>query len=317
MNLLDIARGYVRDGLSCFPVRYGGKGPDLTLIPTQLPYYNRMPEAAELETWFGEVQPSGGSDSSAQLRTHENSSPARGVEEAGYENSIRREVVVRRLPCNIAICTGSVSGNLCVLDFDSRELFANWLTFLGGMPKTRMVVTGKGNHVYLRTDVPVRSRKLAGFDLKAEGGYVVAPPSYNSIYHHTYTWQTDTQEIAVVPSRELASGLQEFFNAQGIDFDDTDRSQPGARWITETLENGAAEGARNDTTVRLYGYLGRRLHRDVAQFLTRLWNQHQNTPPLPDHEMDQILNHWHRSYDSGDMEALPAGLTLDEIFGVE
>ena len=69
---------------------------------------------------------------------------------------------------NIGIITGTASG-LVVIDFDTVEP--------KGLPVTAMARTGRGLHAYLQAKEPYRSCKFDGGDIKAQGGYVVAPPS--------------------------------------------------------------------------------------------------------------------------------------------
>ncbi len=77
---------------------------------------------------------------------------------------------------NIAIVTGPVSG-LIVLDADSIET-VEWCE--ANLPRTPTVRTARGRHYYfryrpgLRNSVNVNGLKL---DMRADGGYVVAPPS--------------------------------------------------------------------------------------------------------------------------------------------
>lgn len=69
----------------------------------------------------------------------------------------------------VGIITGTAS-NVAVLDID-RPVAG--LT----LPPTPVVKTSRGQHAYFRTDGPTRSRRLPFGDLKADGGYVAAPPS--------------------------------------------------------------------------------------------------------------------------------------------
>jgi hypothetical protein len=89
----------------------------------------------------------------------------------------------------LAIRTGAVSG-LLVVDIDPRH---------GGrldptlMPRTACVATGGGGwHLYYQhPDTPTLSRPLpdrAGIDIKADGGYVVAPPSVHPATRRPYRW---------------------------------------------------------------------------------------------------------------------------------
>ena len=85
---------------------------------------------------------------------------------------------------NIAIVTGEVSGNVAVIDFDSRAHYIQHKILFDGLP---IVMTPGGYHVYIKLDKrSVRNGKIAignsGViaEIKSEGGYVVAPPSYYS-----------------------------------------------------------------------------------------------------------------------------------------
>jgi len=140
---------YLSRGLSIIPLRFKGKEP---LIPWK-EFQERVAGWEEVEEWF------------------------------------------RRFgKFNVAIVTGVVSGNLVVIDFDDIEKareFLEKVERLKGEPKyalmnTWWVETGKGMHIYLRIDCGfeefrelfrTKPRLVDGVDIKAEGGYVVAPPS--------------------------------------------------------------------------------------------------------------------------------------------
>lgn len=89
---------------------------------------------------------------------------------------------------NVGIATGAASGNLLVIDVDQDEdngkygadnLF-DWEQANGKLPETVCASTGRGGvHYYFKSSIPLtsRSNQLLCIDRKAEGGYVVAPPS--------------------------------------------------------------------------------------------------------------------------------------------
>ena len=91
---------------------------------------------------------------------------------------------------NIGIATGREipgGGYLAVLDIDPRNDGDSSVEELeqkhGPLPVTVTVRTGGGGwHHYFSSPEPVRSRKdlAPGIDLKAVGGYVVAPPSVHA-----------------------------------------------------------------------------------------------------------------------------------------
>lgn len=89
---------------------------------------------------------------------------------------------------NVAIVTGSISGNLWVLDFDTVEAYEKAFT-----PEERkkleestlVVKTGKGVHVYFRAKPEIEVKNQAHetpfghVDVRGTGGYVVAAPSWH------------------------------------------------------------------------------------------------------------------------------------------
>lgn len=80
---------------------------------------------------------------------------------------------------NIAIVTGW--RGLVVLDFDQRPAYELWRDWSrDAAPKARFsytVETSRGIHVYLFVDEPVQTLRAGNIDVKAAGGYVLAPPS--------------------------------------------------------------------------------------------------------------------------------------------
>ena len=80
---------------------------------------------------------------------------------------------------NVGILCGAPSGDLVVLDFDSRD---GPREILGVRAEelavhTLVVRTWRGWHVYARSVNCRTHSPLAGLDIRAEGSLVVAPPS--------------------------------------------------------------------------------------------------------------------------------------------
>ncbi|MBD3328467.1 hypothetical protein GF340_04140 [Candidatus Peregrinibacteria bacterium] len=84
---------------------------------------------------------------------------------------------------NIGLVGGECSDNALFLDFDCRTKYQKLIehnrTLRRITSETTVVSTHRGVQVYLRTLVPVKNGKIKDLDLdiKATGGYVVAPPS--------------------------------------------------------------------------------------------------------------------------------------------
>ncbi|MBI6630361.1 bifunctional DNA primase/polymerase [Pontibaca salina] len=99
---------------------------------------------------------------------------------------------------NVAIATGSIS-NLFVLDVDIGEekqgeaALERLEAEIGPLPRDAVVQTGSGGyHIYMQMpDQPIRGNagKLGpNLDVRADGGYVIAPPSTH-ISGNSYTWE--------------------------------------------------------------------------------------------------------------------------------
>jgi hypothetical protein len=100
---------------------------------------------------------------------------------------------------NHAIATGAVSG-VVVLDIDepAGEKYAKD----HGLPKTPTATSGNGKHYYFRhPGEPVKNftRPAPGLDIKADGGYVIAPGSFHGERQTTYRWLVPPWECDLAP----------------------------------------------------------------------------------------------------------------------
>lgn len=102
----------------------------------------------------------------------------RGVHEASSDPDIIRAWWAQAADANIGIATGR---GLCVLDVDPRhggDASLRELEHEHGEILTLTARTGGGGmHLYLAGELPQRVGFRPGLDLKAAGGYVIAPPS--------------------------------------------------------------------------------------------------------------------------------------------
>lgn len=79
---------------------------------------------------------------------------------------------------NLGVITGWQG--LVVIDFDNLaayQCWRQWLAVTGKRLSTYEVMTGRGVHVYLFADMPAVAAHVGDVDIKASGGYVLAPPS--------------------------------------------------------------------------------------------------------------------------------------------
>ncbi len=100
----------------------------------------------------------------------------------------------------LAVRTGSMSG-LLVVDIDPAH---GGRVDMALMPPTQAVATGNhGFHLYYRhPGHPVLSRPLPGadgVDIKADGGYVVLPPSIHPVTRRPYQWLPGYDHVNEMP----------------------------------------------------------------------------------------------------------------------
>lgn len=138
-EITQTARKWILSGQAVIPIRYRDKRP---AISAWEPYKSQLPSPDEIIAWFPDQ----------------------------YHN--------------LAIITG-VHG-LAVIDFDLMNQYSFWITWLRNkkdevlyfkLDQTYKVKTSRGVHVYVRLPHDERNRSLEGIDIKAKGGYVLAPPS--------------------------------------------------------------------------------------------------------------------------------------------
>ena len=228
---------YQQQGLSFFQLPYGKKE---AAIPWKC-YQERKPTDAEIRSWF----------------------------KNGHQS-------------NIAVVCGQVSGGLVILDSDSMERFyelANMvcekLDILDILDFTRVSQTAKGCHIWVFVNEPVAFVKFPKLDIKAEGGYIVAPPSLHPS-GSIYKWANPNITIKRINTL-LDIGLD--INQKPSE------AAPGreGNWITEALK-GVAEGNRSDMCYKLSSYFKNHHPEDITISLLTEWNE-RNKPPLPKTEI--------------------------------
>lgn len=194
---------------------------------------------------------------------------------------------------NVGVATGRASG-LVVVDVDPRNGGMASLDSLT-LPTTRAVQTGSGGfHFYLAAPQGGRGQVLApGVDLKADGGYVVAPPSRHR--DGQYVWIDPAATISPAPPsfcvpRELSGPIV-------VEPDSKD-------WVAAKLETDCPEGARNTTLTSLAGYFRTVVPESVARAVLWQWNMERCTPHLSVAEFDRTISGIYRRYPGAPERAL-------------
>jgi hypothetical protein len=189
---------------------------------------------------------------------------------------------------NLASATGAVSG-LFVIDLDGADAEAELRKLeakYGELPVTVESITGRGRHLFFKCrERPVRNSagKIAtNIDVRATGGYVIAPPSIHPSGRR-YSWSVDSAATFADPPDWLLSIVAE---PQG----GTATGTPTSEW-RDMVRNGVAEGQRNSSAARLAGYLVRRFIDPVVVLeIVQSWNALRCSPPLPPDEIIAIVN---------------------------
>jgi len=154
----------------------------------------------------------------------------------------------------VGIVTGTVSGNLVVLDFEDRVLFDD---FLDANPDLAMstlcAYTGKGGHVYIRTGYPVASMMMGSghpwlkqhkLEISSEGRYVVAPPSTHPNGRQYRLRKGSPVEIARIA--DPVEFLHEAFDAINLSFP-IEVIQPFSEGEGDRVRTRNGAGAGGDT----------------------------------------------------------------------
>lgn len=96
------------------------------------------------------------------------------------------------LLCNIGIVCGEISDNLVVMDLDGLEAVRAFHTTFPHLESYHVKTgSGKGEHIYFETDLLPHTVRAVGLNIgnievRADGHYVVAPPSTHPDTHKQY-----------------------------------------------------------------------------------------------------------------------------------
>ena len=200
---------------------------------------------------------------------------------------------------NIGIVTGKIS-NLVVFDLDSDHA-VQYANDEGGFTNTPKVKTGKGYHFYMKyPGFEVRNdvRKDLDIDIRADGGYVVAPPSIHGSGNH-YQWEDCSSILDIEPTpcepwmidylkditKNSSKSVKKEPPKPSKSADTASKSKAKGDYA-EILINGAVEGMRNHTATKLIGHLLNKGNDEAVVWeLVRQWNVGKNKPSLDETEL--------------------------------
>lgn len=239
MNNTNIALEYVDNGWSVLPVKPEDKRPYMT---NWLQYTRVRANKQSVANWFNSLTGAG-----------------------------------------IGVVTGRIS-NMVVLDIESDCPYPIE-DILKKYPTQMYSRTGSGGyHLFYQypTNVPRVANRVGIFeraDLRADGGFIVLPPTIHPSGGR-YEW--------------IKTGALGAFPLALLDL----QSQPKVQnegWITEALR-GVSEGGRNDACARLAGYFFKKgINSDIVESLLLEWNE-RNDPPMPVHEVRTTIKSIERSH---------------------
>jgi hypothetical protein len=184
---------------------------------------------------------------------------SRGVKSHGYKDATTDEDTIRALwayhpGATIGLATGEISG-VIVQDIDPPKGYYNLKKLqnkYSPLPETRRVSTAnRGLHFFFEYPIDgniyknaVGLNNLEGVDIRANGGYVVLPPS--KLYGRlAYKWANPQTPIAPLPTWLSAlmtiERQQRELTPQKLRF----AGDPGEKWLQQAIAK-AREGNRND-----------------------------------------------------------------------
>jgi hypothetical protein len=208
--------------------------------------------------------------------------PPQGFEWSAFQNRRASEEEVRRWfsenpDYNLGIVTGKIS-NLVVVDIEKDG------ETKGYVPTVMVKSGGGGFHMYYRypsvgkVECKPRFRELT--DIKADGGYVVVPPSIHSTTGSPYEWLVSPAQATMVelPEELLKELAKNNYN----------RPNDLVR-----IAQGVSDGERNEAAAKFIGYL--LVKSKEYEWETEIWPKVidwnlKNNPPLEEKELRSVFD---------------------------
>lgn len=198
--------------------------------------------------------------------------------------------------CNIGIATGSMSGGLVVVDLDiddergkdGNAVLRAWEREHGELPETVCAVTGGGGeHIVFKASEPVRCAvgegEFEGVDVRADGGYIVAPPSVHP-NGRRYEWEVAPDDMPVARADGNVLAL-----AEAVRLSQTG-GRDGGRAKKVDVNKKVEKGGRNNALFKVL-CAGRSAGMDdtAIEALAETYNSMSLIPPLPEDEVRRTI----------------------------
>lgn len=208
-----------------------------------------------------------------------------GLKDASTDAEHVREMFEKHPFSNIGMACGAQSGGIIVVDIDvddeqgknGHDSLRKWEHEHGALPDTAMTLTGRGgNHYLYRSTGATRSRIACkeGIDIRADGGYIVLPPSIHP-NGSQYEWEYELSDYGIVDANQSVIDLMN----EGV--------EPGTEFkVPEKIPSGE----RNGTLYKLACSMQARGNGDEAiMAAVEAENRSRCDPPLDDDEVRGVV----------------------------
>ncbi len=242
-DISDYIWSYWNEGFSIIPIKHKDKKPN---IPSWEQYQGTQPTREEIQKWLDDG-----------------------------------------LFQNIGVICGAVSNNLVVIDIDDEKIIDEIGLKLDKIQGNGswVVKTGRGYHIYCRhTGDPGGIIKYDDLhiEFRANGGYIVAPPSIHPNGHEYHFFNHEKPEQLMDLN---VTDVKAIFNDMVEQLKEKRGIKTGGKKNVGDLKKGVSGGERNTSAFRIaceYRDMGLSISDATTTLMT--WNKN-NEPPLHDREI--------------------------------
>ena len=209
-----------------------------------------------------------------------------GFKDASIDERRIREWFDTNAPTNVGIATGV--SNLAVLDVDTgKEGYDEAISVFSDLNRTYFVKTGRGFQFYFNkpNGIKLPAKIKNGFDLKADGGYVVAAPS---VHASGLSYQT----ICIKEPLDFPNEILEWIEKEQKQIKSQNYIKGSDSETTpkiKTVPNSIPDTTRNNALASEAGHLRHRGYSETEMLPALLAiNQTRCNPPLTETEVRTI-----------------------------